>query len=492
MKFKWCWFFLSVLLFWSGSRASGDEFLSRSVVSKIHQCVVGLNFEDSSFGTGFLISPEGHILTAAHVVTKAGASAEVVFRDGQTFSARLISFDPSGRDLALLQINSENKTLPSLDLADELQIGQRIFTSTHALPLHPALIGTGVLGDHRVSHHIVVFDAPILSGSSGGPVMNAQGQVLALVTSRLSERSPGGEHSNFNTGVDVSAIRAFLDERDSPELHKIAHLEHFRMPLPKLEFDSAIQGKLGPENDRLPRGLEYAVAYEAFFENGSTYRIRMESEDFDAYLLVHSDDEEIAAENDDYTSESSDSQLVFSPTASGRYVVVCTSFEAKEVGDYTLFCEKLPTFEQGFLVEGAIEELGKEEEQKYVYEHILEGRDGYVSVEMQSGDVDSFLEIYGGETMLGQNDDASPASRDARVVVQLEKGRSYRVRATTFNEDEKGQFTLRISWPKALPGEAESETANDDDAGGAVELIDDVQSDESDEKGKNRPHRRTQ
>ncbi len=141
-----------------------------------------------SLGTGLIISPEGHVLTNQHVL--AGATQiHVVLSDGREFECELIGADPE-TDLAVVQIRAR-EPLPFVELgnSDDLLIGETVIAIGNPFGLHHT-VTTGVLSaenrsirsSEREYHGFLQTDASINPGNSGGPLLNLDGEVIAINT----------------------------------------------------------------------------------------------------------------------------------------------------------------------------------------------------------------------------------------------------------------------------------------------------------------------
>ncbi len=157
-----------------------------------------------AFGSGFLVSSDGIIATAAHVV-RGAASAFISLSSGETFAVRgLLAFDAS-RDFALLRIAGFG--LPTLSLAnsDRLDIGAPL--AAFGAPLgYEGTVSDGLLSGVRIMDGTRLFQIsiPISEGSSGGPVVDNRGFVVGIVVSM----QPGAQALNF--ALPISYLRGEL------------------------------------------------------------------------------------------------------------------------------------------------------------------------------------------------------------------------------------------------------------------------------------------
>lgn len=150
-----------------------------------------LELREVSSGSGFVISPDGLILSNNHVIEGA-AKLTVVLQDGHRYDAELIGTDP-GIDLALLKVDPGRRDLPYLPLgdSDDLRVGEWVIAIGNPLDFtHSVTAGVVSAKDRRVpldgtDQAVAAFiqtDAAINLGNSGGPLLNAHGQVVGINT----------------------------------------------------------------------------------------------------------------------------------------------------------------------------------------------------------------------------------------------------------------------------------------------------------------------
>ncbi|MFW6303423.1 MAG: trypsin-like peptidase domain-containing protein, partial [Candidatus Sumerlaeota bacterium] len=131
-------------------------------------------------GSGFIIDPNGIILTNNHVVADMD-DLEVHLKDGRTMKAEILGADPDS-EVAVIKINAEN--LPTLDLADssKIEVGSLVFAigSPQGLPdtLTMGLVSALNRPISRVKYsNFIQTDAAINPGNSGGPLLDVHGRV---------------------------------------------------------------------------------------------------------------------------------------------------------------------------------------------------------------------------------------------------------------------------------------------------------------------------
>ena len=170
-------------------------------------------------GSGVLISTDGKVLTAAHVVQTADAVA-VEFPDGEVIKASVLASEPAA-DLALLQLDRvpAGARPAALGDSDKVEIGDEIFVVGAPLGIsHTLTVGhvsarrrpNATFGSMETTE-LLQTDAAIIQGNSGGPMFNLEGQVIGVV-SHIVSRSGGSEGLGFVVTSNM-ARRLLFQER---------------------------------------------------------------------------------------------------------------------------------------------------------------------------------------------------------------------------------------------------------------------------------------
>ena len=159
---------------------------------------------EAGLGSGVLISEDGLIWTAAHVVQVA-EDLKVKFKDGTIKDARVLSSSPS-TDLALIQVigGASGQRTATIGNSDDMRIGDDIYVIGAPKGLEYSL-SRGVIsgkmteeadGFGGLSSEFIQIDAAINPGNSGGPIFNMQGEVVGIASFILTE-SGGFEGIGF-------------------------------------------------------------------------------------------------------------------------------------------------------------------------------------------------------------------------------------------------------------------------------------------------------
>jgi TPR repeat protein len=168
-------------------------------------------------GTLFIVSAEGHGVTNLHVV---GGCKEIRLQ-GRSDVAMLVTSD-SVNDLALVKIaDSSSPVAPVISEPGKLRQGEEIVV--FGFPLNAVLSSGGNLTPGVVSAltglgnntNQIQITAPIQPGSSGSPVINKRGEVVGVVSQKLSDstmaKATGSIGQNVNFAVNGQTLRSFLD-----------------------------------------------------------------------------------------------------------------------------------------------------------------------------------------------------------------------------------------------------------------------------------------
>jgi putative serine protease PepD len=167
-------------------------------------------------GSGFEVDTSGDIVTNQHVVTGATA-IKVTFQDGSTAKATLVGTDPS-TDIAVIKVSVDASKLHPLTFANSsaVQVGQPVAAIGSPFGL-PETLTSGIVSalnrtitapnNYSISGAIQT-DAPINHGNSGGPLLNADGQVIG-VNAQIESDSGGNDGVGFAIASD--AVKSVAD-----------------------------------------------------------------------------------------------------------------------------------------------------------------------------------------------------------------------------------------------------------------------------------------
>nr|WP_024307438.1 DegQ family serine endoprotease [Pseudomonas sp. P818] len=181
------------------------EFFERSI-PQMPRNPGGRQREAQSLGSGFIISPDGYIMTNNHVVADAD---EIIVRlsDRSELEAKLIGADPRS-DVALLKVEGKDLPVVRLGKADDLKVGEWVLAIGSPFGFdHSVTAGiVSAKGRNLPSDSYVPFiqtDVAINPGNSGGPLFNLQGEVVGI-NSQIFTRSGGFMGLSFAIPMEVA------------------------------------------------------------------------------------------------------------------------------------------------------------------------------------------------------------------------------------------------------------------------------------------------
>ncbi len=191
-------------------------------------CITARQHFGACIGSGFVIDPQGYIVTNDHVAT-AIDDLLVTLADETTLPAELVGADP-GSDLAVLKIEPPPEGLTPVELgsSSDLRVGQRAIAIGNPFGLeHTATVGIiSSLGRTLPRDdgsgfqlaQIIQTDAAINPGNSGGPLLDSRGRVIGVNTAIRSE-------SGVNSGVGF-AVPVDIVKRVVPDLIAYGRYRH--------------------------------------------------------------------------------------------------------------------------------------------------------------------------------------------------------------------------------------------------------------------------
>jgi S1-C subfamily serine protease len=167
------------------------ERLAPSVVSIRVTAENGQGVSAQGAGSGFVIAPDGFIVTNHHVVERAQIVA-VVFTDGRELSARVVGGDPS-TDLALLRVPEGGLSAVEIGHSENLRVGQLVIAMGNPLGFQSS-VSTGVVSalgrnlrgqSGRLIENVIQTDVALNPGNSGGPLVDSRGRVVGVNTAMI-------------------------------------------------------------------------------------------------------------------------------------------------------------------------------------------------------------------------------------------------------------------------------------------------------------------
>ncbi len=211
--------------FTDGSIAGIANEVSKSVVSIVTSTkatnMFGQNYDASAAGTGIIVTKDGYILTNKHVINGAN-SVTVILDDGTTYeNVEVVATDPLN-DVAFLKIKEVKEDLTPATLGDSktISVGQQVIAIGNALGLYQNTVTAGIISgtgrsvtasdgtgtNTETLSDMIQTDAAINSGNSGGPLVNAAGQVIGINTATSSAAE------NMGFAIPISSVKGMLKQ----------------------------------------------------------------------------------------------------------------------------------------------------------------------------------------------------------------------------------------------------------------------------------------
>ena len=211
-----------------------SEQAASNVYKKANSAVVTVRIGARSFGSGFIVSKDGWVITNAHVAAGAPSVVTLIMADGKTeVAADVVGFAKGGMDLAVLKINGR-RNLPMVRLGNSrsIEVGNQIYAI--GTPLGESnynTLTTGIVSALRTG--IVQHSAAVSPGNSGGPLLNSAGEVIGVNTSigLAPVVTPDGQDGGVTRGgtgiayaINVDSIKAVLVDLKTGNLSPVSTL----------------------------------------------------------------------------------------------------------------------------------------------------------------------------------------------------------------------------------------------------------------------------
>jgi serine protease Do len=159
--------------------------------------IYGQTSETASSGSGFILTPDGYVVTNAHVVEGA-TKLTVILHNGVEYAATLVGAD-SANDIAVLKVNATNLPAVTLGSSEHLIVGDQVVAIGNPLGELTNSLTVGYVSAKERSIttdgaaiNMIQTDAAINPGNSGGPLFNMKGEVVGITTAKYSGTTGSG------------------------------------------------------------------------------------------------------------------------------------------------------------------------------------------------------------------------------------------------------------------------------------------------------------
>ncbi|MDY7022074.1 MAG: trypsin-like peptidase domain-containing protein [Cyanobacteriota bacterium] len=420
--------------------------------------VVSIDTEKAN-GSGTIITPDGLVLTNAHVVSQ-GDEVTVTLADGREMMADVIAFGEDGLDLAALKIRNA-RNLPTIPIATpgSIAVGQRAFAIGNPFGQFQGTFTVGIVSRIDGDRNLIQTDAAINPGNSGGPLLNSDGELIGVNTAIFTRGRSGG-NIGIGFAIAVDKVPPFLQAVEEGTAPRVAQsqrpLAFSGEPSEKIILDGPeIRGRLDNSDSILPIDNSYYDIYSFEGEAGQQIAIEMSSQDLDSYLiLLNSDGSELA--QDDDSGGDKNAQILVTLPADGEYTFLANSYEAGESGDYRLRLRAArdslsPGDRSSQLI---LEERGRLDNSDPVLpsdgsrydEYVFDGEAGQsVTIRLESSEFDPYLAVFSPNGQLvGENDDANSSEKNAALTFTLPVTGRYRVVVNAYDSTGQGDYLLTV------------------------------------------------
>jgi serine protease Do len=167
-------------------------------------------YDDSrqyGLGAGIIVDADGYIVTVSHLVEKAD-EIKVTLSDGREFDAKLIGSD-SKTGIAVIKIKADGLTSAKLGDSEQLSVGEVILAIGHPYGFENTvslgiISGLGRTANITEYDNLIQTDAVINPGSSGGALVNTNGEVVGMNIAMLSE---GREYQGIGFAIPINTVK---------------------------------------------------------------------------------------------------------------------------------------------------------------------------------------------------------------------------------------------------------------------------------------------
>ena len=278
-------------------RVDSSEIVSIAELATktIVQVQVGILNEDGDFlpnggGSGVVISKDGLIMTNHHVIDESN-EVRVIFEDGRMYESQIIGSDKL-TDVGLLKINAANLFPITIGNSDILSVGILAVAIGHPLTLGAAPtvtsgvvsalarrldVGSETMGSGVTLFGLIQTDAPITRGSSGGALINNNGELIGITTA-IATADVGAEGLGFAVPINLALSIADDLIKEGQVFHAFLGIlgsQHFETAADGARVFSGvyIQELYGPTNDMFAIGKAGALPGDIIKKvNGETVK----------------------------------------------------------------------------------------------------------------------------------------------------------------------------------------------------------------------------
>ncbi|MFN3925757.1 MAG: trypsin-like peptidase domain-containing protein [Pseudanabaenaceae cyanobacterium] len=276
-------------------------------------------------GSGTIVAQD-LVLTSGHVVGRSGV-VSLTLADGRPATGRVIAVS-NQPDLALIRMENPPPNLTVIPFAPPtkpLQVGQRAFAIGSRFGLT-----TGIISRLDPAQHLIQTTAPLQPGSSGGPLLNSDGELIGINTAVVQVNSQ-------NIGVNLAIA--------SPQIQQfLIDVQAGKISVPSYNFTLAVNGipirtRFTAQDQRLSDGSYFQV-YEFSGQAGEVIIIDMQSTEIDPYMVLFDPDGNQIAQDDD-SGGGKNARIIVPLPLTGVYNLYVNSYVPHQLGGFTLSLRRM-------------------------------------------------------------------------------------------------------------------------------------------------------
>jgi serine protease Do len=196
-----------------------DPFFSRFFPNNVYKKRI------QSLGSGVLISPDGYIVTNAHVLGENAVEVYATMTGGERYAAEVIGVDPL-TDIALLKIDSQDLPYIEMGNSDEIIIGEWVIALGNPFGLfdvsNKPIVTAGIISSTHMdfgeteSGHVyqdmIQTDASINSGNSGGALVNMSGELIGINTFIFNGNTGGTGSIGIGFAIPINRVQNIVND----------------------------------------------------------------------------------------------------------------------------------------------------------------------------------------------------------------------------------------------------------------------------------------
>ena len=197
-------------------------------------------------GSGFIVDPNGIIVTNKHVIADPEAEYTVILNTGEKYGSEILARDPIN-DIAILKIKAKNLPVVPLGNSSALELGETTIAIGNALGIFRNTVSAGIVSGLSRSiaaqpdpqspaqemRGLIQTDAAINAGNSGGPLVNIGGEAVGINAAMVY----GAQNIGF--AIPINTVR-----RDLEDLKKFGHVRRPLLGLRYLIIDETLKHKM--------------------------------------------------------------------------------------------------------------------------------------------------------------------------------------------------------------------------------------------------------